>query len=110
VRARWRSSPRSRRDDFPETSDAQAGTVLERTNSATVAALAASHREGRVIGEGLVVARRRGERVEFLNALAGAERALVSPEPGTTRDWLDARMVWDGVRSPWWIPRELASH
>jgi tRNA modification GTPase len=33
----------------------------------------------------------------LLNALVGTERALVAPEPGTTRDWLEVQTVWDGI-------------
>jgi tRNA modification GTPase len=32
----------------------------------------------------------------LFNALAGSERALVSALPGTTRDYLSARVTWDG--------------
>ncbi|MEZ4399098.1 MAG: GTPase [Kofleriaceae bacterium] len=33
----------------------------------------------------------------LFNALVGRARALVSPEPGTTRDYVEAPVVWDGV-------------
>jgi tRNA modification GTPase len=33
----------------------------------------------------------------LFNRLVGRERALVSDEPGTTRDFLEARVVWNGV-------------
>ncbi|MBN1178136.1 MAG: ribosome biogenesis GTPase Der [Anaerolineae bacterium] len=33
----------------------------------------------------------------LLNRLLGQERAIVSPVPGTTRDAIDTRMVWEGT-------------
>lgn len=33
----------------------------------------------------------------LLNALVGQRRALVSAQPGTTRDYVEARVEWDGV-------------
>jgi tRNA modification GTPase len=33
----------------------------------------------------------------LFNALTGTPGALVSPEPGTTRDYLSARVKWDGL-------------
>ncbi|MBT8494907.1 MAG: tRNA modification GTPase [Deltaproteobacteria bacterium] len=33
----------------------------------------------------------------LLNALAGRERALVSAEPGTTRDYVEVDLVWSGL-------------
>ncbi|MBL8849897.1 MAG: tRNA modification GTPase [Planctomycetaceae bacterium] len=32
----------------------------------------------------------------LFNALVGRESAIVSPQPGTTRDWLVAEVTWDG--------------
>jgi tRNA modification GTPase len=34
----------------------------------------------------------------LFNALLGTERALVSPRPGPTRDYLTAEVVWSGLR------------
>jgi tRNA modification GTPase len=34
----------------------------------------------------------------LFNALLGRDRALVSPRPGTTRDYLEATVSWDGLR------------
>jgi tRNA modification GTPase len=58
------------------------------------------------VGRGRLV--RRGARVvlygpvnagksTLFNRLLGEERALVDPEPGTTRDVLEARVEWDGL-------------
>jgi tRNA modification GTPase len=33
----------------------------------------------------------------LVNALVGSERVLVSAEPGTTRDYVEVRVEWDGV-------------
>ncbi|MBM2812547.1 MAG: trmE [Chloroflexi bacterium] len=32
----------------------------------------------------------------LFNALLGEDRSIVASEPGTTRDWVEGRVVWDG--------------
>ena len=41
----------------------------------------------------------------LFNALAGMDAALVSAEPGTTRDYLEAIIDVDGITFSWSIPR-----
>lgn len=63
-------------------------------------ALAAGFRHGRALTAGISVALVGPVNVgksSLLNALVGHERALVSPAPGTTRDWLEVATDWDGV-------------
>ncbi|MBN1151771.1 MAG: ribosome biogenesis GTPase Der [Dehalococcoidia bacterium] len=43
-----------------------------------------------------IVGRPNAGKSTLLNALAGAERAIVDETPGTTRDPLDAELVWEG--------------
>jgi tRNA modification GTPase len=64
------------------------------------ATLAAGFRHGRAVTEGITVALVGPVNVgksSLLNALVGSERALVAPDPGTTRDWLEVADVWRGV-------------
>lgn len=64
------------------------------------ARLADGFRHGRAITHGISVALVGPVNVgksSLLNALVGKERALVAPDPGTTRDWLEVAGVWDGV-------------
>lgn len=90
--------------DFPE--DDLPALVRDRLRAALAAAgrsattLAASFGAGRVAIEGLRVAIVGAVNVgksALLNALVGRERALVSPEAGTTRDYVEVAVVWGGV-------------
>jgi tRNA modification GTPase len=88
--------------DFPEEAEGAEAGARERLDEALVRvrALLADARRGALI--------RRGARVvlygpvnagksTLFNALAGADRALVDPEPGTTRDTLEARIELAGL-------------
>ena len=88
--------------DFPEEAEGAEHDVAARLDASLVAvrALLADARRGALI--------RRGARVvlygpvnagksTLFNALAGAARALVDEEPGTTRDTLEARLELSGL-------------
>ncbi|MDR3037990.1 MAG: tRNA uridine-5-carboxymethylaminomethyl(34) synthesis GTPase MnmE [Candidatus Adiutrix sp.] len=64
-------------------------------------ALREAGRAGRPFRYGLKVALAGAPNVgksSLFNALAGAERALVSPRAGTTRDYLTAEAIWNELR------------
>jgi len=90
--------------DFPEedlepSSDAWIASEIEALREGC-ARLAEGFRHGRAVTRGLSVALVGPVNVgksSLLNALVRTERALVAPQPGTTRDWLEVSDVWDGV-------------
>jgi tRNA modification GTPase len=78
---------------LPASPDATA-TVLEKTLS-TVQGLIASYEMGRALTQGLnlaIVGRSNVGKSTLFNALLEQDRAIVSPIPGTTRDYLKERI------------------
>jgi tRNA modification GTPase len=84
--------------DFPDeddVSDLAIGHVMSRVNSVEelLQKLVESYSGGRVASRGLRVAlfgHPNAGKSTLMNELLGHERAIVSPEPGTTRDYIEA--------------------
>ncbi|MDR2142565.1 MAG: tRNA uridine-5-carboxymethylaminomethyl(34) synthesis GTPase MnmE [Deltaproteobacteria bacterium] len=90
--------------DFDEPWDANSQLNLTQNLAALrqdLAALLALRREGRIFREGLRIVLAgppNAGKSSLFNALLGLDRALVSPRPGTTRDYLEASVSWAGVK------------
>lgn len=90
--------------DFPEDElgevEAEALQANIRAVAAEVEALLGTSAGGRFLREGVqavLVGQPNAGKSSLLNRLAGRERAIVSPEAGTTRDYLEETVVLGGV-------------
>jgi tRNA modification GTPase len=90
--------------DFPEEGlaliDQAAVSERARAMSERCERLAGTFRLGRVLRDGIEVALVgpvNAGKSSLFNILVGRERALVAPDPGTTRDYVEARVEWDGI-------------
>ncbi len=91
--------------DFPEEDlEEQSGQWLRselRALGQACAELIRSYQGGAALRNGITVALIGPTNVgksSLLNALVGRDRALVSAAPGTTRDYVEAQVEWDGVK------------
>lgn len=89
--------------DFPDdVSDLERGQQTKQANDAAqhCEELAASYGVGRVLRDGVDVALRgavNAGKSSLFNALVGKERSIVASDAGTTRDYVEAQVVWDGL-------------
>jgi tRNA modification GTPase len=87
--------------DFPEDDIDAAHTTTVGEVTDAVEAMLATSAAGAALGEGVSVALVGGVNVgksSLFNRLVGRERSVVAPEPGTTRDYVEAIVVWDGLQ------------
>ena len=66
----------------------------------SLAGISARAETGRMLAEGLkiaIIGKPNAGKSSLLNQLAQAERAIVSPQPGTTRDTIEQQILIDGI-------------
>ncbi|MBM3321498.1 MAG: tRNA uridine-5-carboxymethylaminomethyl(34) synthesis GTPase MnmE [Candidatus Eisenbacteria bacterium] len=86
-------------EDVPRYDTARAAAVVARALAETEA-LARSGEKGRLVREGIravLAGRPNSGKSTLFNALLAEERAIVAPEPGTTRDLLEGEMEIGGL-------------
>lgn len=82
-------------EDLPAKDQQAVLTKLAKLLAGTSQLLATSH-YGELLREGIktiIIGEPNAGKSSLLNRLVGRERALVSPEPGTTRDYIEERIV-----------------
>jgi len=82
-------------EDLPPEDRAALSGVLDTVRQGT-ARLLATRRYGDLLREGIrtiILGEPNAGKSSLLNRLVGTDRALVSPEPGTTRDYIEERIV-----------------
>lgn len=88
-------------EEGPDSESPAFGSCLEKLDSAAaeLKALSSSYAAGRLRQEGILVVlagRPNAGKSSLFNLIVREERAIVSPEPGTTRDWLEAWVEMGG--------------
>ncbi len=86
-------------EDLPDPDFRRMHGEVDRLLSA-IRELAKTYREGRIHRDGVTLVIGGLPNVgksTLLNVLVGKDRAIVSAEPGTTRDFLEESIAWDGV-------------
>jgi tRNA modification GTPase len=81
-------------EDLPPEDRGIVRTALEKISADTARLLATEH-YGELLRDGIrtvIIGEPNAGKSSLLNRLVGSERALVSPEPGTTRDFIEVRI------------------